>query len=199
VLFPCSHPATPSDSLSLAHCGPSVMNHTRAPSPLATARPKNSSSSISSQHQQSSASQGLPQMPSSSKPRGTTPSTSRSPQQPQPNETRPGRAPSKDSLKQKMAKVAEEPSRPSKADEVSSEVPTWTMQQRGRPRLTTPPPQQQLQVLRSDFDSLRQHLTCKICDRLLYQPYTIACGHTYCYSVSTHNLGLPACLPRHSC
>lgn len=113
------------------------MNHTRAPSPLATARPKNSSSSISSQHQQSSASQGLPQMPSSSKPRGTTPSTSRSPQQPQPSEGRPGRAPSKDSLKQKMAKVAEEPTRPSKADEVSLQVPTRTMQQRGRPRLTT--------------------------------------------------------------
>ena len=54
------------------------MNHTRAPSPLATARPKNSSSSISSQHQQSSASQGLPQIPSSSKPRASTDQPSRS-------------------------------------------------------------------------------------------------------------------------
>ena len=165
------------------------MNHTRAPSPLATARPKNSSSSIASQHQQqastSTTQQGLPQMPSSSKPRGTTPSASRSPaQQPQPNEGRPGRAPSKDSLKQKMAKAAEDSTRPSKADEVRA---VGTMHQRGRPRLTTPT-QQQLQVLRSDFDSLRQHLTCKICDRLLYQPYTIACGHTYCYSVSTRPL-----------
>lgn len=49
---------------------------------------------------------------------------------------------------------------------------------------------QQLKALRSDFDSLRSHLTCKICDRLLYQPYTIACGHTYCYSVSATALRL---------
>jgi hypothetical protein len=43
---------------------------------------------------------------------------------------------------------------------------------------------QQLKTLKTDFDSLRSHLTCKICDRMLYQPYTIACGHTYCYTVS---------------
>ena len=42
---------------------------------------------------------------------------------------------------------------------------------------------QQLKALKSEFDSLRTHLTCKICDRLLYQPYTISCGHTYCYTV----------------
>lgn len=42
---------------------------------------------------------------------------------------------------------------------------------------------QQLKALKSEFDSLRSHLTCKVCDRLLYQPYTIACGHTYCYTV----------------
>ena len=42
---------------------------------------------------------------------------------------------------------------------------------------------QQLKVLKTEFDSLRTHLTCKICDRLLYQPYTISCGHTYCYTV----------------
>ncbi|KAL1595715.1 E3 ubiquitin ligase [Paraconiothyrium brasiliense] len=130
------------------------MNHTRPPSPpLAAARPKNSSSSIASQHAASASSQTLAGS-ASSKARGTTPS--RSPAQAA--DGRPGRAASKDSLKQKMAaKIAEEPSRPSKADE-------------------------QLQVLRSEFDSLRSHLTCKICDRLLYQPYTIACGHTYCYS-----------------
>ncbi|KAJ4301177.1 E3 ubiquitin ligase [Kalmusia sp. IMI 367209] len=95
-------------------------------------------------------------MPSaSSKARGTTPTSSRSPAQA--GESRPGRPASKDSLKQKMAMMAEEPPRPSKADE-------------------------QLKALHSDFDSLRSHLTCKICDRLLYQPYTISCGHTYCYS-----------------
>jgi hypothetical protein len=42
---------------------------------------------------------------------------------------------------------------------------------------------QQLKALKTDFDSLRSHLTCKICDRMLYQPYTISCGHTYCYTV----------------
>jgi hypothetical protein len=56
-----------------------------------------------------------------------------------------------------------------------------------------PPPSaaHQLKALRSEFDSLRNHLTCKICDRLLYQPYTIACGHTYCYTVSERPPGLP--------
>ncbi|KAL5391340.1 hypothetical protein DPSP01_001214 [Paraphaeosphaeria sporulosa] len=129
------------------------MNHTRPPSPpLAAARPRNSSSSIASQHATTSSSTLAG--PSSSKARGSTPS--RSPAQAA--DGRPGRAASKDSLKQKMAaKIPEEPPRPSKADE-------------------------QLKVLRSEFDSLRAHLTCKICDRLLYQPYTIACGHTYCYS-----------------
>lgn len=42
--------------------------------------------------------------------------------------------------------------------------------------------EEQLKALKSEFDSLRTHLTCKICDRLLYQPYTISCGHTYCYT-----------------
>jgi hypothetical protein len=44
---------------------------------------------------------------------------------------------------------------------------------------------QQLKVFKTEFESLRTHLTCKICDRMLYQPYTISCGHTYCYTVST--------------
>jgi len=39
-----------------------------------------------------------------------------------------------------------------------------------------------LQILQGDFDSLRQMLTCKICERLYYEPYVLACGHTYCYS-----------------
>ncbi|KAF2499187.1 hypothetical protein BU16DRAFT_262894 [Lophium mytilinum] len=42
--------------------------------------------------------------------------------------------------------------------------------------------EEQLNSYKSDFDSLRTHVTCKICDRLFYEPYIISCGHTYCYS-----------------
>lgn len=63
---------------------------------------------------------------------------------------------SRDSLKSKMTK-AEEPQKPNKSEE-------------------------QLKAFKSDFDSLRTLVTCKICDRLLYEPYIISCGHTYCYS-----------------
>ncbi|KAG9845128.1 hypothetical protein KCU98_g7003, partial [Aureobasidium melanogenum] len=39
-----------------------------------------------------------------------------------------------------------------------------------------------LKTLQGDFDDIRQLITCKICERLLYEPYVISCGHTYCYS-----------------
>lgn len=32
------------------------------------------------------------------------------------------------------------------------------------------------------MEELRSSITCKVCFRLLYEPFTIACGHTYCYS-----------------
>jgi hypothetical protein len=32
------------------------------------------------------------------------------------------------------------------------------------------------------FEDFRSIITCKICFRLLYQPFTVACGHTYCYT-----------------
>lgn len=32
------------------------------------------------------------------------------------------------------------------------------------------------------MEDLRSSITCKVCFRLLYEPFTIACGHTYCYS-----------------
>lgn len=32
------------------------------------------------------------------------------------------------------------------------------------------------------MDDIRSSITCKVCFRLLYEPFTIACGHTYCYS-----------------
>lgn len=41
---------------------------------------------------------------------------------------------------------------------------------------------QTLQLLHGDFDALRQLITCKICERLLYEPFVLSCGHTYCYS-----------------
>ncbi|KAK6004971.1 hypothetical protein QM012_007750 [Aureobasidium pullulans] len=53
-----------------------------------------------------------------------------------------------------------------------------------KPGAEMPPSQelQTLQTLRGDFDDIRQLVTCKICERLLYEPYVISCGHTYCYS-----------------
>lgn len=42
--------------------------------------------------------------------------------------------------------------------------------------------EQALKALHVDIDAMRQLVTCKICDRLLYEPYSLSCGHTYCYS-----------------
>ncbi|KAL1640342.1 E3 ubiquitin ligase [Diplodia intermedia] len=67
------------------------------------------------------------------------------------------RTSSKDSLKVKQPKKPAEQSKPDRNEEL-------------------------LKVFRSDLDSLRSLVTCKICDRLLYEPYVISCGHTYCYS-----------------
>ncbi|KAF7958520.1 hypothetical protein EAE96_002063 [Botrytis aclada] len=36
--------------------------------------------------------------------------------------------------------------------------------------------------LRDDLVSMRKCLTCSICDQLLYEPWILQCGHTYCYS-----------------
>jgi hypothetical protein len=144
--------------------------------PPATARPKNSSSSISSTTHGASSSQQSNMAPASRTVRGSTPGASRSASKLVDDKaaTRPA---SRDSLKQKMPKKPEEAPRPSKADEVRLD----TQGNKEWPADTA----QQLKVLRTDLDSLRSHLTCKICDRLLYQPYTISCGHTYCYTVST--------------
>ncbi|CAN9256248.1 unnamed protein product [Alternaria alternata] len=136
------------------------MENRASPTPP-TARPKNSASSIASSSNTTSHTAAGSQaqgMPSDSRAgRWRHPDC-----QPVGFQThRPGqadrRAASKDSLKQKMLSKKDEPTQPSRADE-------------------------QLKALKSEFDSLRSHLTCKICDRLLYQPYTISCGHTYCYT-----------------
>ncbi|KAF2265575.1 hypothetical protein CC78DRAFT_543113 [Lojkania enalia] len=139
----------------LSHSVAVAMNTRPSPTPPATARPKNSSSSITSSHAGSSSHSSQTMASSSKSVRGGTPTTSRSSKAA--DGEKPARPSSKDSLKQKMTKKAEDPPKPTKAEE-------------------------DLKALRSDFDGLRSHLTCKICDRLLYQPYVIACGHTYCYS-----------------
>ncbi|TAQ90472.1 hypothetical protein B7494_g1200 [Chlorociboria aeruginascens] len=36
---------------------------------------------------------------------------------------------------------------------------------------------------KADLTDLRNLATCSICDQLLYEPWTLGCGHTYCYSV----------------
>lgn len=76
-----------------------------------------------------------------------------------------------------MAAKSDEPPRPSKADEVGAEHAQRIARDVDTDAI------QQLKVLKGEFDSLRSHLTCKICDRLLYEPYSVACGHTYCYTV----------------
>lgn len=115
--------------------------------------------------------------PSSRTVRGSTPTASRSASKLVDDKaaTRPA---SRDSLKQKMLKKPEEAPRPSKSDEVRNSVLVHNGTKKWSANTA-----QQLKVLKTDFESLRSHLTCKICDRLLYQPYTISCGHTYCYTV----------------
>lgn len=87
--------------------------------------------------------------------RGTTPTGSR-PSAKAGDSDRPTRPASKDSLRQKALKKAEEAPKPDA--------------------------EEQLKALQSNFEELRAQVTCQICMRLLYQPYTISCGHTYCYS-----------------
>lgn len=41
-----------------------------------------------------------------------------------------------------------------------------------------------LQTLQGHIEDLRSLLQCGICVRPLYEPYTLACGHTFCYGVS---------------
>jgi hypothetical protein len=84
--------------------------------PPATARPRNSSSSITSSHAASPSRQ--PSMtPSSRTARGTASASSRS-AAPLDDESKPTRPASKDSLKQKMLKKVDEAPRPNRSEEV---------------------------------------------------------------------------------
>ncbi|KAH9860785.1 hypothetical protein J1614_012118 [Plenodomus biglobosus] len=128
--------------------------------PAGTARPKNARDVLAR-----SSSSSMNQPPAGTPSAAATASTSRPPPQKTPTASRSApklvdeakqRPASRDSLKAKMLKK-DDMAQPSKAES-------------------------QLKALKTDFDGLRSHLTCKICDRLLYQPYTISCGHTYCYT-----------------
>lgn len=38
-----------------------------------------------------------------------------------------------------------------------------------------------LQTLESSLDDIRSLVICRVCVRPLFEPYTIECGHTFCY------------------
>ncbi|OAL70201.1 hypothetical protein A7D00_5732 [Trichophyton violaceum] len=39
-----------------------------------------------------------------------------------------------------------------------------------------------LETLQRHIDDLRSHIYCGVCIKPLYEPYTLPCGHTFCYS-----------------
>lgn len=41
--------------------------------------------------------------------------------------------------------------------------------------------EQALLRLQPDLDAMRSLVTCKVCQRFLSEPYSLTCGHTYCY------------------
>ncbi|KAK4615733.1 hypothetical protein CLAFUW4_10026 [Fulvia fulva] len=49
--------------------------------------------------------------------------------------------------------------------------------------------EQSLRSLHGDLDEMRQLITCKICQRFLYEPYALTCGHTFCYSCLSQWMG----------
>ncbi|TKA75185.1 hypothetical protein B0A55_05172 [Friedmanniomyces simplex] len=46
-----------------------------------------------------------------------------------------------------------------------------------------------LKSLHTDVDAMRNLITCQICHRFMYEPYALACGHTYCYSCLNQWIG----------
>jgi hypothetical protein len=49
--------------------------------------------------------------------------------------------------------------------------------------------EQTLHSLNTDLEAMRQLITCKMCYRFLYEPFGLACGHTYCYSCLAQWMG----------
>jgi hypothetical protein len=49
--------------------------------------------------------------------------------------------------------------------------------------------EQSLRTLHSDLDAMRQVMSCRVCQRFLYEPYTLTCGHTFCYSCLSQWIG----------
>lgn len=43
---------------------------------------------------------------------------------------------------------------------------------------------QLVNTLQGHVDDIRSRLQCGICIRPLYEPFSLACGHTFCYTVS---------------
>nr|POE51514.1 putative ring finger protein [Quercus suber] len=62
------------------------------------------------------------------------------------------------------------------------------------------PHQQSLTSLLTDVNAMRNLITCQICHNLMYEPFSLACGHTYCYSCLSqwlgHNKSCPDCRTR---
>ncbi|WPH03634.1 Hypothetical protein R9X50_00651700 [Acrodontium crateriforme] len=42
--------------------------------------------------------------------------------------------------------------------------------------------EQSLANVQTDLEAMRGLITCQICHRFMYEPYSLQCGHTYCYS-----------------
>ncbi|CZT17893.1 uncharacterized protein RCC_03730 [Ramularia collo-cygni] len=49
--------------------------------------------------------------------------------------------------------------------------------------------EQELLSLHNDLSSMRHLITCNICQRFMYEPYALPCGHTYCYSCLAEWMG----------
>ena len=39
-----------------------------------------------------------------------------------------------------------------------------------------------LKIMDKGLEDIRAVITCRVCVRPLYEPFTIECGHTFCYS-----------------
>ncbi|KAI5282228.1 hypothetical protein KEM52_003740, partial [Ascosphaera acerosa] len=42
-----------------------------------------------------------------------------------------------------------------------------------------------LQVLQGHIEDVRNLLYCGVCARPMYEPFTLCCGHTFCYTCLT--------------